>query len=371
MTLLRQQRWRIAARRQASKRAGSKREEAKQALFPAALVLLALTGAACAQPVFDPAQAPGLDAAGRALYAGWLLTNTPRAIAIGSNGRVGWASGGSAERVRAGALSLCAEHGGIACRIYAQDLDIVWPGREAASPKPPPPLVDTINYSFAADARFWWHGPAAAAGVIVWSHGKQGSDVDARGEQPPPVLRAFNDAGFDVVRFDRAPGVDVVQRARSWLQDELPLLRQMGYRTVVAGGQSRGGWTSLQMLDTPGLVDAVIALSPAAHGAGGDSNLLAQDDDLRAIVANAAPGRSRVVVAQFAGDPFAADEDGRAALLRRLQPREAAVMLIDRPPGFTGHFGGVGQRFSNEFGSCLLRFVTAAVPPATCPQAEP
>ena len=337
-----------------------------------ALTILGLSGPGRAQTLLDPAAVPGLDAAGRALYAGWLLTNTPRAVAVGSNGKIGWYAGGpSLPAARTRALSLCAEHGGTGCQIYAENLDIVWPGREARSPPPPGPFVDTINYSFVPDERFLWHGPAAALGVVVWSHGKGGVDVDARGLQPPPFLRAFNNAGFDIVRFDRAPRVDLVLRARGWLEDELPALRRLGYRRVVAGGQSRGGWTSLQMLDTPGLVDAVIALSPAAHGHGGDSDLLAQDDDLRAIVADAAPGATRVAVAQFSGDPFASDLDSRAALLQRLRAKEGALLLIDRPAGLHGHFGGTGQAFSSRFASCLLRFVVDPAPPATCPEAEP
>ena len=322
--------------------------------------------------MLDPAQVPGLDAAGRALYAQWLLTDTQRAVAVGSNGKIGWYGGGpSLPAAREQALALCAAHGGTACQIYAENLDIVWPGRQAAAAKPPGPFVATINYAFVPDERFLWHGPAAAAGVIVWSHGKQGVDVDARGEQPPPFLRAFNNAGFDIVRFDRAPRADTALRAKGWLEDELPQLRHMGYRRVVAAGQSRGGWTSLQMLDTPGLVDAAIALSPAAHGQGAESDLLAQDDDLRAIVADAAPGGSRVAVAQFQEDPFASDFDRRAALLQRLRGKAAALLLIDRPAGLRGHFGGIGPLFSDRYASCLLRFVVDPTPPAACPGPQP
>ncbi len=335
-------------------------------------MILGSPGLAWAQALLDPARVPGLDAAGRALYAGWLLTNTPRAVAVGSNGKIGWYAGGnSLPAARTQAVSLCTEHGGVACQIYAENLDIVWPGREWHPAPPPGPFVDTINESFVPDERFLWHGPAAALGVIVWSHGKQGVDVDVRGLQPPPFLRAFNNAGFDIVRFDRAPRVDLVLRARGWLEDELPALRRLGYRRVVAAGQSRGGWTSLQMLDTPGLVDAVIALSPAAHGRGADSDLLAQDDDLRAIVAGAAPGAARVAVAQFEGDPFASDFDRRAALLNRLRAKVGAVLLIDRPAGLHGHFGGTGQAFSSRFASCLLGFVLDPAPAAACPEAEP
>ena len=114
----------------------------------------------------------------------------------------------------------------------------------------------------------------------------------------------MNNAGYDVVRFDREPMADARDRAAGWLRDGLQEMRRLGYRSVIAGGQSRGAWNSLQVLDTPGLADGVIAVSPAAHGAGESTNLMAQYDDLRALLAGAAPSRTRVAFVQFSGDPF-------------------------------------------------------------------
>ena len=329
-----------------------------------------LAGVARAQPILDPAGAPGLDAAGRAAYADWLLTSTPRVFALGANGKMGWYSGGKAiEDARIRAVQLCTEHGGTACRPYAEDLSVVWPGREWHPAAPPGALVDTINYGFVPDERFLWHGPASARGVVVWAIGSAPT-VDLRGLQPPPYLRAFNDAGFDVIRFDRAPLVDNPVRAAGWLREELPVLRRSGYKLVVAADDSRGAWTSLQILDTAGLADVVIAVAPAAHGSGASPNLSAQTDDLRTLVSAAEPSRTRVAVAQFAADPFMADFDGRVQLFQRLRPKTGALLLIDRPAGLTGHAGGIGSVFARRFGPCLVQFATEAVPPAACSAAE-
>ena len=330
---------------------------------------LVLAEAARAQPVLEPPAT--LDASARHAYADWLLTNTPRVVAIGSNGKLGWYSGGKTiEEARSRAIQFCADHGGTDCKPYAEDLSIVSPGHEWRPSPPPGPLVDTINYGFIPDEHFLWHGPAAARGVVVWSHGVGGVDVDSRGHQPPPLLRAFNDAGFDVIRFDRAPYSDNPVRAAGWLREELPVLRRSGYKLVVAAGQSRGAWTSLQILDTAGLADVVIALSPAAHGSGGSTNLSAQDDDLRALVGDAAPSRTRVAVAQFTADPFMSDAETRVRLLQRLQPKMGALLLIDRPPGLSGHFGGTNTTFSRQYGACLLQFATQPVPPTSCTPSE-
>ncbi len=320
-----------------------------------------------AQAVLDAKAVPGLGAAGQAVYADWLLANLPRAVAITGDGHIGWAAEKTLEDSRAQALATCRRFAGADCRLYAENLDVVWPGREQRAAPPPGPLLSSINYDFLPDPRYLWHGPGAAAGVYVWLHGFAGSDRDLAGLQPQGHVRAFNNAGFDVVRFDRRPGVDRPERAAGWLRDELAALRQSGYRRVVVGGQSRGAWTSLQMLDTAGLADVVVAVAPAAHGSGGSANLLAQDDDLRRLVAEAEPGPTRLAFVQFARDPFMGDADMRVRLIDGLRAKLAAVLVIDRPSGFSGHYGGEMPEFAPEFAECLLHFAQDAVPPAACP----
>ncbi len=334
------------------------------------VVMLLVAAAARAEPLLDPPAMAGMDAAGRSQYADWLLTNTPRAFAIGTNGKTGWYSGGKLlDDSRARAVQLCMDHGGTGCRPYAEDLAVVWPGRAWQPAAPPGPLVDTINYGFVPDEHFLWHGPAAARGVVVWSIGTAANAADMRGVQPPPYLRAFNNVGYDVIRFDRAPLVDNPVRAAGWLRDELPALRRSGYRQIVAAGDSRGAWTSLQVLDTAGLADVVIAISPAAHGSGGSPNLSAQMDDLRALVGQAEPSRTRVAVALFAADPFIADAGSEMQLLRaRLQPKAGGLLLISAPAGLSGHSGGIGYQFARRFGPCLVQFATAAAPGTNCPE---
>ncbi len=64
------------------------------------------------------------------------------------------------------------------------------------------------------------------------------------------------------------------------------------------------------------------------------------------------------------------DADTRMQLLQRLRPKTGALLLIDRPPGLTGHAGGIGSVFARRFGPCLVRFATEPAPPAACPATE-
>ncbi len=335
-----------------------------------ALAFAALPVLAAPTPVLDSQAVPYLDAAGRAAYEAWLRTNLPRAFAISPSGKIGWISGSSSdpiEVIREKALQQCAAKGSPGCALYAENLDVLWPGQQSSAAPPPGPLIKTWNYVFVPDARFIWHGPAAARGVIVWADGYSGPETDNRGIQPQSFIRPLNNIGYDVVRFDREPMADTTDRAAGWLHDGLQEMRRIGYRSVIAAGQSRGAWNSLQVLNAPGLADVVIAVSPAAHGTGGSTNLTAQYDDLRAMLAGVPDTRTRVAFVQFSGDTFIGDADRRTRLMQGVAPRLGALLLIDRPDGFSGHSAGATAAFGQRYGECLMHFALDPLPPRSCP----
>lgn len=244
---------------------------------------------------------------------------------------------------------------------------LVSPCLAQGAPPAPGPLIETWNYDFVPDARFVWHGPQAAAGLVVWAHGKGSRDFDERSTPTPPYVRAFNDAGWDIVRFERGPMGDDVVRASGWLHDGLRRLRAMGWRRVIAAGQSRGAWNDLQLLDAPGLADVIIAVSPAAHGFGANQVAGAQIEDLRGMLDDIPRQNTRVAFVQFDNDLFIGDADSRRRVMERLvAPKVGALLLIDRPPGFSGHHAGGSGTFAEAYGACLLAFATAPTPPASC-----
>lgn len=336
-----------------------------------ALLLVAGPPAARAQAVLDVSALPanvGQD--GHEAYRHFLLLNLPRAFAIASNGGVGFSGGGGTpEERRTLALTRCRKNGPD-CRLYAVDLDVVWPGRPPETHVPvPAPLIQGRFYAFVPDPRFFWHGPQKAAGLYVWSHGRDEGGKDLRGIQPQEHVRRFNNAGYDVVRFDREPLADQVNAAEGWLRAGLAELRRRGWKRIIAGGQSRGAWNSLQLLAAgDGLADVVIAMSPAANGTSpGRVNTIGAIQT-QAIAEAADAPHTRVLVAQFNDDPFAGDETARAAMLREIMaPRVDAFLLIDRPRGFSGHGAAGNFAFAERYGECIFRFATAPAPSASCP----
>ncbi|MCO6418231.1 hypothetical protein JYK14_18975 [Siccirubricoccus sp. KC 17139] len=310
--------------------------------------------------VLDAAAVPYLTAAGRADYRRFLLQATPRVFALAADGSWGWASAQpDMAATEARALLLCAQWGGKGCKVYARDLSVVWYG-DVRAPGTPPGEVFAAGpgWSLLPDARFLWQGPGQARGAYVWAHGRAAGGQDSRGSQPQPHVRVFNNAGWDVFRFDRDPATDETEAAAGWMRAALKEVRRRGYARIIAGGQSRGGWNALQALSEPGLVDAVVAVAPAAHGARGSPAWAWALDDLRRVVAAARSPAARVAVVTFAGDEFDPDPTGRAAILRGLNaPHVGALLFLDRPVGLSGHGGGAEAQFTLRYGDCLLGFV--------------
>lgn len=327
---------------------------------------LALPGALAPAParadtpaLLDAERVPHLSPEGRADYRRFLLQPTPRVFALAPDGAWGWAAAieddpATTERR---ALENCARWGGQGCRVFVRDLTVVWPGLEAAAPAAPgQALAGGPGWSLTPDQRFLWQGPDRARGVYLWAHGRSPGGADSRGSQPQPHVRAFNNAGYDVIRLDRDPATDETEAGAAWMRQALADLRRNGYQRVVVGGQSRGAWNALQALAAPGLADAVIAIAPAAHGPRGSPAHEWALDDLRRIVHAARSPHTRVAVANFEGDEFDPDPAARAAILGALDARTAGLLLLDRPPGIRGHGGGSEWRFTVRYAECLLDF---------------
>ena len=201
-------------------------------------------------------------------------------------------------------------------------------------------------------------GPQQARGALVWLHGGYDSDT----EPLPPVetwVERLARRGYDIWRFDRTPGQDPLIQGGEALVRGLAALRQGGYRRVIVAGQSRGAFIALAVLAHPELVDALAAISPAAHGTRPERRAQAMSDFRDRL--DAAAGPMRFALVQLDDDPFDPDADGRAALARAAAARAGfSLLLIDRPPTPRGHMGSYEPEFDAIFGACLARFLDRA-----------
>jgi pimeloyl-ACP methyl ester carboxylesterase len=242
------------------------------------------------------------------------------------------------------------------CRVVAFDGNVMSLGLPAFRP------VEAQIGPFRAAPLMFRHGPRAAEGVVVWSHGFGGAQVDHRRRPVPGLLAMLNDAGYDILRFDRDPAQDHVAAALTTLTRALPLLREAGYRRIVLAGQSRGAWQSVMAAaERPELVHAVLAIAPAAHGETSlPNNHGAAIEDFRRLLAGLPSGGPRLAVALFDRDPYDPDPASRAALVAEAAAtrRAPTLALLPEPP-IEGHSGGSDWRFTRGHAPCLLTLVTA------------
>ncbi len=295
------------------------------------------------------------------------------AVARDPGGRSAWGyvSGApSAAAAAAGALARCRRRLATLraeCRVIARDATV-----EGAAPIP---AAEGSIGPFRRSPLHLVRGPEAARGALVWGHGYGGPDRDNRAAPTPGFVSVLNDAGWDILRFDRHPGDDSLFTSQPRLTAGLPVLRAAGYRRIILGGQSRGGWQAIMAAaERPELVEAVIATAPAAHGeAETANNLGAALDDFRRVVAGLPGQRPRLLVALFEGDDFDPDPEQRALWLESLARDREAPLLVLWPPGgdprtgaggIRGHRGAADWRFTRLFAGCVLTLVQAPEPAA-------
>ncbi len=230
-------------------------------------------------------------------------------------------------------------------------------------------------------------GPSQAKGLIFWSHGLA-SDREQFNGLPPPVVRAMQLAGWDVIRINRNNLYE-----KSWessgpkhRDDALERLRAakaQGYRFIVMAGQSYGAMISLEASARTAEVDGVLAFSP---GHGSDANQGAQGGresyrNLNRYLLNtvSAQKAGRVVVLIADGDQLHPDRgvgSGFGAQLRTtLASTGRSYVVFDETSPIRGHGAGTTNQFSNWFGACVQRFLdpaTSVAPGETvCPPPNP
>jgi len=185
-------------------------------------------------------------------------------------------------------------------------------------------------------------GPRAAAGAVVWSHGRSVESEDSEASTPP-YMAVLREGGWDTFRFDRKRAGDTLAASAQGL---------------ALAGQSFGAFLSLMAADASDEVDAVIATAPAAYGSFSDfyGSWRSNATELYPILAQVR--RARVMVFYFHGDDF--DPGGRGERSHAiLTARHLSYVIVDQPPQLTTHWAAATPQFAQLFGTCILGFLDA------------
>ena len=226
------------------------------------------------------------------------------------------------------------------------------PGVRAAAAAEP--AKDEFACAQEPGNRFYWverafcdlpmNGPDKAHGIIIWNHGIHGTTEQWR-YPVPPVFRLLQSQGWDVIAIKRHHQGD----------EEAKTQTKLGYRKIVAAGQSFGGYISLDAIDTSPDFFAVIAMAPGVRGHGASGRLDAAITDR--ILQRAKTQRMALV---FPKDDAMFGNAVRGESARRiLAQRGLPYLLFDETSDLAGHSGGTGGRFAVRYGLCLADFLSA------------
>jgi tetratricopeptide (TPR) repeat protein/pimeloyl-ACP methyl ester carboxylesterase len=226
------------------------------------------------------------------------------------------------------------------------------------------------------------HGaPGKNTGPKTLFYYMHGFDGRARAHSPLPeyfVSELQQSRGWDVIdgNYPRS-GVTEIRRLGAanfgvavFLSRRLKELKAQGYQRIYVGGQSWGGWSSLLLATIPGLpVDGVVLVVPACCGwrsTGADhddpnywNNKLLFDQMIERV-------RYPTVGVFFLGDEYEPADRGAGAALALTQ-RGVANLMIDHPPGFSGHGSAWFPAFDYLYGGCIADFLESPRS-GQCPQ---
>jgi pimeloyl-ACP methyl ester carboxylesterase len=321
-----------------------------------------LTGAASAQT--DSSATQRNERVART-FSEFLNRGPHRAFAVSPAGdhSAFWAGARDIERAVAGALQACAAAAkGAACTLQVVNnytvTNLDW--RTAV----PERSADSPDFGRLRPQPYWsMRGPQLAAGLLVWIHG-YASDKVSTETAPQQWTGRFLRDGYDLYRFDREWISDWASDATA-LASAVASARAAGYRRVVLAGQSAGAWVALAALHRGAKVDGVVSIAAAHHGLVDkmvDKERAAAE--WRYVVEGLKPG-PRILIVNFPDDPY--DVGGRTDAARAaFAASHVESVVIDAPPDFKGHLGGLGGAFAVKFGGCIRAFIVSGQRQAPC-----
>lgn len=199
-------------------------------------------------------------------------------------------------------------------------------------------------------------GPDVADGLLVYFHGAGPLAAD-RLPIVPFFVEVAREANWDILRINRLPFVDYDTADADILavvEAKVEEARRAGYRRVVLGGHSRGGWLALAGSSLAN-VDGVVGLAPASPLLGGQS----ADREAAILAARMSQGRApRIAAFFFEGDPRENTNERRALMVRRvLETSSSSFLIVDHPPDLVGHSAAGYGRFTRRYRSCVVEFL--------------
>ena len=259
--------------------------------------------------------------------------------------------------------------------VLAMAMALVLAPAASAQPYDGPPSAWTAYWEVPAFGDHPYKGPAAARGVVFWSHGVSGKL--AQYDSPPPaIMRDFARAGWDVVKVQRnnlhENGWSVSGALHvADLVERIEKAHAQGYRRIVAAGQSYGGAISIEASARTEKLFGVLATGPGhgsdtcgrVTGSRGGARLA---DTLQRQLADAISRMKapRAIVVMAAKDECQGFNDPGPAIRAGLAAAPGKFLFLDEAMPLAGHSAAYLAQFRTWYGECIQRFLDPDLEPA-------
>ncbi len=227
-----------------------------------------------------------------------------------------------------------------------------------------PPTDSTAYWEVDAYSRYPRQGPALTNGILFWSHGVSGKNVQWK-SPPARFIEEFAATGWDVVKINRnnlfENGWDAIgPKHVGHLAELARKAKAEGYKSVIAAGQSYGGAISLEAGAAEPSIDGIIATAPG-HGSdscgSGMATLRIADTLVDRLVDVVRQVKTpRVVITIADGDACIGFNDPSAPIRKALQNSVKSFVFLDKAMPIRGHGAAATQQFSRWYGNCIKDF---------------
>jgi len=206
-------------------------------------------------------------------------------------------------------------------------------------------------------------GPQQAAGLVVYSHGYM-SGLDHTASPTQPYVKHWWGHGYDGYRFNRRYILDPAADANT-LVEAVRLARSLGYKRVVLTGQSAGAWTSIIAGSLGVQADGIIAISGSWHGKVKDQKDLTRVKSEWQRYVNAIRPGARYFIVKFLDDEY--DVGGMLEAAKPIFVQHGVdAILLNYPPGFSGHHAADKNDFNGAYGKCMFKYIETGVRESPC-----
>ena len=208
------------------------------------------------------------------------------------------------------------------------------------------------------------HGPALAAGILLWNHG-QSTGHPSWQFGAPPVIRLFAQSGWDILLVQRNPICEGNWSAKGreyveTLLKEVHAAKKRGYRRILVAGQSVGAGIALGASGKTEQIEGVLAFA-LSHGRRScrDSRTIRpgmiafHEKQIERGIKEALSPR---ILISMGKDDHCVGHSFSPLVSGTLATKEIAYIYLDESMAIAGHGAATGGQFASLYGDCVLKF---------------